>query len=56
MKLLKILAMTLLVSSCGFQPLYVQRDNSSSWYFSDKFDTSIVEESDNKCATICWIC
>ena len=44
MKLLKILAGILLVSSCGFQPLYVQRDNSSSWYFSDKFDTSIVEE------------
>lgn len=44
MKLLKILAGILLVSSCGFQPLYVQRDSSSNWYFSDKFDTSIVEE------------
>lgn len=44
MKSLKILMLALLVSSCGFQPLYVQRDNSSSWYFSDKFDTSIIEE------------
>ena len=34
----------LAVSACGFEPLYVQREKAGSWYFNDKFDTSISEE------------
>lgn len=44
MKQLKILAVVLMLCSCGFQPLYVQRNNSSGWYFNDSFDTSIIDE------------
>ena len=32
------------VSACGFEPLYVQRDTSSSWYFGGQTDTSTVSE------------
>ena len=40
--LLCLLAMVL--SGCGFEPLYVKRDTSSSWYFGGKTDTSITTE------------
>ncbi len=32
------------LSACGFEPLYVQRDTQSSWYFGGKTDTSITAE------------
>ena len=41
--ILGLLTITL-VSACGFEPLYVQRDTSSSWYFGGKTDTSITAE------------
>lgn len=41
--ILGLLTITL-VSACGFEPLYVQRDTSSSWYFGGKTDTSITTE------------
>ncbi|MBQ8677743.1 MAG: hypothetical protein IJ529_04685 [Alphaproteobacteria bacterium] len=44
MKIVKMLIAAGMLSACGFQPLYVQRSNSSDWYFNDKFDTSITQE------------
>ena len=41
---LLLLAVSLMVQACGFEPLYVQREKSSKWYFNDKFDSSISEE------------
>lgn len=53
MKKIKVLALILMLGACGFQPLYVQRDNTSSWYFNDSFDTSIITEmAQIKVATI----
>lgn len=42
----KIMALLVvgLVAGCGFEPLYVQRDTASSWYFGGKTDTSITSE------------
>lgn len=34
----------LLVSACGFEPLYVQKQHNNLWYFGGKFDTSITNE------------
>ena len=34
----------MLLAGCGFEPLYVQRDTTSSWYFGGKTDTSITAE------------
>lgn len=34
----------LFISGCGFEPLYVQRDTMSSWYFGGQIDTSISAE------------
>ena len=34
----------LFVSSCGFEPLYVQKKHNNMWYFSGNFDTSISAE------------
>ena len=34
----------LIISGCGFEPLYVQRDTTGSWYFGGKTDTSISAE------------
>lgn len=33
-----------LVSACGFEPLYVQKQHNESWYFGGKFDASISQE------------
>lgn len=33
-----------LMSGCGFEPLYVQRDTTSSWYFGGQTNTSISAE------------
>lgn len=43
-KLFLISAALFLLQSCGFEPLYVQREKPSGWYFGGKFDTSISEE------------
>lgn len=42
----KILAglVCFLIASCGFEPLYVQKQHHEGWYFGGKFDTSISEE------------
>lgn len=44
MKTVKMLFILVGLCSCGFQPLYVQRNTDSGWYFNDKFDTSITAE------------
>ena len=36
--------MFLLLSACGFSPLYVQRERTDGWYYNSKFDTSISDE------------
>ncbi len=33
-----------LSAGCGFEPLYVQRDTKSAWYFGGQTDTSITAE------------
>ena len=43
-KLFLVFAVLFLVQSCGFEPLYVQREKTSGWYFGGKFNTSISEE------------
>ena len=53
MKKTGMVLLVLMLSACGFQPLYVQRSNATSWFFSDEFDTSIITEmSQIKVATI----
>ena len=32
------------ISACGFEPLYAQREDTSGWYFSGNFDTSVTSE------------
>lgn len=39
-----VLGLVFFVSSCGFQPLYVEKKHSNAWYFGGDFDTSISEE------------
>ncbi len=34
----------LFLSSCGFEPLYVQKEHDNLWYFGGDFDTSISSE------------
>lgn len=34
----------LFVSSCGFQPLYVEKTTTEKWYFGNEFDVSISQE------------
>lgn len=34
----------MLVSACGFEPLYVEKKSSGQWYYDNKFDTGIKEE------------
>jgi len=36
--------LALLVSACGFEPLYVERKSGESWYYQGEFDTGITEE------------
>lgn len=38
------LSMVLVVSACGFEPLYVQKKHDNLWYFGGQFDTSIATE------------
>ena len=44
MKKYLFLVLFLLLSACGFSPLYVQREKSGGWYFDGKFDTTISDE------------
>ena len=44
MKKYQVLLLALFVSSCGFQPLYVEKKHNNAWYFSGDFDTSITQE------------
>lgn len=44
MKKCRVLLLFLLVSACGFQPLYVEKKHNNAWYFSGDFDTSITRE------------
>ena len=37
-------AALMLVSACGFEPLYVEKKSSGQWYYDNKFDTGIKEE------------
>lgn len=34
----------LMVSACGFEPLYVQKKHNNLWYFGGEFDASITSE------------
>ncbi len=43
-KVILSLAAVLFVSACGFEPLYVQKQNDDGWYFGGKFDSSITQE------------
>ncbi len=36
--------LAIVLSGCGFEPLYVKRDTTSSWYFGGETDTSITTE------------
>lgn len=44
MKKFWLLFLVFFVSSCGFEPLYVQRKQDNLWYFNGEFDTSISAE------------
>lgn len=44
MKKCRVLLLLLLLSACGFQPLYVEKKHNNAWYFSGDFDTSITRE------------
>lgn len=43
-KKIAVLLLIGLMTGCGFEPLYVQRDTAGSWYFGGKTDTSITSE------------
>lgn len=38
------LLLCLLLSACGFEPLYVERTSNEGWYYQDRFDTNITDE------------
>lgn len=44
MKYIKIISLVWFLSSCGFQPLYVQQSGNSNRFFNNSFDTSITQE------------
>lgn len=43
-KVILMLLAVLTIGACGFQPLYVQRENDNIWYFGGKFNNSIADE------------
>ena len=45
--ILWIFGVVFILSGCGFEPLYVQRDKTGSWYFGGKTDVSIASEMAN---------
>ncbi len=34
----------ILISGCGFEPLYVEKKTSGDWYYDNEFDTGIIDE------------
>jgi len=38
------MALVVLISGCGFEPLYVEKTSDSQWYYDNEFDTSIKDE------------
>ena len=39
-----IFVLLLMITACGFEPLYVERLQDNNWYFGGDFDTSISQE------------
>lgn len=39
-----IFVFVLMLASCGFEPLYVERHSDERWYYKGNFDTSITNE------------
>ena len=39
-----IFILLLMLAACGFEPLYVERQQDDKWYFGGNFDTSISQE------------
>ena len=39
-----IFILLLMLAACGFEPLYVERQQDDTWYFGGNFDTSISQE------------
>ena len=37
-------ALSIFISGCGFEPLYVEKKTDSDWYYDSEFDTGIKEE------------
>ena len=44
MKKYLFVLLAILVSGCGFEPLYVEKKHDNMWYYGGEFDTSIVSE------------
>lgn len=44
MKKVVLVGLILMLSACGFEPLYVQKKHNNLWYFGGDFDTSIVND------------
>lgn len=36
--------LTIFISGCGFEPLYVEKKSNEEWYYHNEFDTSIKDE------------
>ncbi len=43
-KILTIICGILLLTSCGFEPLYAKKQDNNIWYFSGNFDNSVTQE------------
>ena len=39
-----LVAFGVLLSGCGFEPLYVEKKSTSDWYYDSEFDTGIRDE------------
>ena len=44
MKTICLSLITLVLVSCGFEPLYVEKKSDSMWYYGSDFDNSISQE------------
>ena len=43
-KIYTALCAFLMITACGFEPLYVERKTEDGWYYKGEFDTSITDE------------
>lgn len=43
-KNIALAVLVVLISGCGFEPLYVEKKSNSEWYYDNEFDTGIKEE------------